>query len=377
MPVYLVTGAAGFIGANYVQHLLEWESPDAEVIAVDYLGFAGNQANLDPVSDRIVFEKADIADLDSMKEIYQRYRPDYVVNFAAESHNDRAILEPSAFMRSNALGAQVMAECSRLVPVRSHVHVSTIEVYGELPPGGKWFTEGSPLNAKTPYSAAKAAGDQIVRAYMQTYPELNIRMTHCANNYGPYQLPEKLIPLAVTNLLRGRKVPVYGDGLQSRDWLHVADHCAAVHRVLHADLGPIPPQAATAPELLPVFDISARCEATNLDIAHRVVTALGLDPAEWIEHIPDRPNHDRRYLIGPGKIETQLSWRPVHDFGVGMAETVAWYVEHRDWWERIIEERGELGFDWSRVGSVCRSSNFSLDGGNARSGVEPGSTCHR
>ncbi|MGG7570176.1 dTDP-glucose 4,6-dehydratase [Streptomyces sirii] len=217
-------------------------------------------------------------------------------------------------------------------------------------PGDQWFTERSPLNAKTPYSAAKAAGDQIVRAYMQTYPELNIRMTHCANNYGPYQLPEKLIPLAVTNLLRGRKVPVYGDGLQSRDWLHVADHCAAVHRVLHADLGPVPPQAATEPELLPIFDVSARCEVTNLDIARRVVTALGLDPAEWIEHIPDRPNHDRRYLIDPEKIETQLGWRPEHDFDAGMAETVDWYVQHRAWWERILEEKGELGFDWGAVG---------------------------
>ncbi|GGZ29798.1 dTDP-glucose 4,6-dehydratase [Streptomyces inusitatus] len=349
MPVYLVTGAAGFIGANYVQHLLEWESPDVEVIAVDYLGFAGNQANLDLVSDRVVFENADIADLDAMEEIYRRYRPDFVVNFAAESHNDRAILGPSAFMRSNALGAQVMAECSRLVPVRSHVHVSTIEVYGELAPWEKWFTERSPLNAKTPYSAAKAAGDQIVRAYMQTYPELNIRMTHCANNYGPYQLPEKLIPLAVTNLLRGRKVPVYGDGLQSRDWLHVADHCAAVHRVLHAELEPVPVRAATEPELLPIFDVSARHEVTNLDIADRVVTALGLDPAEWIEHIPDRPNHDRRYLIDPKKIETQLGWRPVHDFDAGLAETVTWYVEHRSWWERILEEKGELGFDWGAV----------------------------
>ncbi|MFI0878366.1 GDP-mannose 4,6-dehydratase [Streptomyces parvus] len=186
---------------------------------------------------------------------------------------------------------------------------------------------------------------QMVRAYMQTYPELNIRMTHCANNYGPYQLPEKLIPLAVTNLLRGRKVPVYRDGLQSRDWLHVTDHCAAVHRVLHAELGPTPPQAATDPALLPIFDISARHEVTNLDMVHRVVAALGLDPAEWIEHIPDRPNHDRRYLIKPEKAETRLGRRPVHDFDSALAETVGWYVEHRAWWERILEEKGELGVD--------------------------------
>ncbi|WP_054816104.1 dTDP-glucose 4,6-dehydratase [Nocardia arizonensis] len=352
MSVYLVTGAAGFIGANYVHFLAEHE-PDAHVVAVDYIGFAGNIANLDSVIDKVSFVQADIADLAAMEAVYRQYRPDYVVNFAAESHNDRAILGPSVFMRSNALGAQVMAECSRLMPVTSHVHVSTIEVYGELAPGQQWFTERSPLNAKTPYSAAKAAGDQMVRAYMATYPDLNIRMTHCANNYGRFQLPEKLIPLAVTNLLRGRKVPVYGDGLQSRDWLHVDDHCAAVHQVLHADLVPIPAAAGTDPGLLPIFDISARCEVTNLDIAHRVVAELGLDPAKWIEHIPDRPNHDRRYLIDPTKLETELGWAPTRQFDAGIAETVAWYVSHRDWWEKIITEKGDLGFDWSRVGPAA------------------------
>lgn len=349
-----MTGAAGFIGANYVHLLAEWE-PDARIVAVDYIGFAGNEANLDSVRDRISFERADIADFDAMAEIYRRYRPDYVVNFAAESHNDRAILSPSAFMRSNALGAQVMAECSRLIPVTSHVHVSTIEVYGELAPGAQWFDEGSPLNAKTPYSAAKAAGDQMVRAYMQTYPELSIRMTHCANNYGRFQLPEKLIPLSVTNLLRGRKLPIYGDGLQSRDWLHVADHCAAVHRVLHAELEPIPAAAATEPGLLPIFDISGRCEVTNLDVAQRIVLELGLDPAEWIEYIPDRPNHDRRYLIDPNKLETTLGWKPEHDFETGIAETVRWYRDNPSWWEPILAEKGELGFDWARPdGAVTR-----------------------
>ena len=197
--------------------------------------------------------------------------------------------------------------------------------------------------------------DQMVRAYMQTYPDINIRMTHCANNYGPFQLPEKLIPLAVTNVLRGKKVPVYGDGLQSRDWLHVADHCAAVHRVLHAELDPIPVAAATDPGLLPIFDISARCEVANIDIVAMVVTALGLNPDEWIEHIPDRPNHDRRYLINPDKIESQLGWAPTHDFAAGIAETVAWYVEHRSWWEQIIADKGELGFDWSQVGPAATS----------------------
>lgn len=348
--VYLVTGAAGFIGANYVHHLLDWE-PDAEVVAVDYIGVAGNRANLDGTARPITFEQADIADLDAMIALYRRYRPDYVVNFAAESHNDRAILDPTGFMRSNALGAQVMAECSRLHPVRAHLHVSTIEVYGELADDTPWFTEASALNAKTPYSAAKAAGDMIVRAYMQTYPGLNLRMTHCANNFGPYQLPEKLIPLAVTNVLRGRKIPVYGDGQQRRDWLHVSDHCAAVHQVLHADLPPIPGEAATRSELLPIYDISARTEVTNLEIAHRVVTALGLNPQEWIEHVPDRPNHDKRYLINPLKIE-ELGWRPTREFAAGIAETVAWYVDNRQWWESVLADKGELGFDWGQVDSA-------------------------
>jgi dTDP-glucose 4,6-dehydratase len=354
MSVYLVTGAAGFIGANYVHHLLGWE-PDAEVVAVDYIGVAGNRANLEGMARPIAFEHADIADLDTMMDLYRQYSPDYVVNFAAESHNDRAIVDPTGFMRSNAVGAQVMAECSRLNPVRAHLHVSTIEVYGELDDDTPWFTEGSPLAAKTPYSAAKAAGDMIVRAYMQTYPELNLRMTHCANNYGPYQLPEKLIPLAVTNVLRGRKIPVYGDGQQRRDWLHVSDHCAAVHQVLHTALGPIPAEAATRPELLPIYDISARTEVTNLEIAHRVVTALGLDPQEWIEHVPDRPNHDKRYLINPAKIEA-LGWRPTCEFAAGIAETVAWYVDNRAWWEKVIADKGELAFDWSQRSRSPRQS---------------------
>ncbi|MFF0492497.1 dTDP-glucose 4,6-dehydratase [Nocardia sp. NPDC004068] len=353
MAVYLVTGAAGFIGANYLHLLADWE-PDAQIVAVDYIGFAGNEANLDPVRDRIAFEKADIADFDAMAAIYRRYGPDYVVNFAAESHNDRAIVSPGAFMRSNAMGAQVMAECSRLMPVTAHVHVSTIEVYGELAQGAQWFHEGSPLNAKTPYSAAKAAGDQMVRAYMQTYPELSIRMTHCANNYGPYQMPEKLIPMAVTNLLRGRKVPIYGDGSQSRDWLHVADHCAAIHRVLHTHLDPIPAAAATDPALLPIFDVSGRCEVTNMEVARRVIAELELDPGEWIEHIPDRPNHDRRYLIDPRKIESTLGWRPEHDFESSIGEVVRWYRDNRGWWEKVLAEKGELGFDWTDAGVVER-----------------------
>lgn len=347
MAVYLVSGAAGFIGANYVNFVLDRE-PDARVVAVDYLGSASNVANLDSVADRVTFERADIAEMDAMKAVYRTHKPDYVVNFAAESHNDRAIMSPSSFMRSNALGAQVMLECSRLNPVSCHVHVSTIEVYGELAAGAPYFNEGSPLNAKTPYSAAKAAGDQIVRAYMHTYPAMRVRMTHCANNYGPYQLPEKLLPLAITNVMRGRKVPIYGDGRQTRDWLHVMDHCRAVHAVLHAELGPIPKSAATDPAQLPIFDFSARQEVNNIDVVRRALKALDVEPDDWIQNVEDRPNHDRRYMIDPRKAEAELGWRPTVEFEAGIAETVAWYSANREWWHRIFETKGELQFDWSQ-----------------------------
>jgi dTDP-glucose 4,6-dehydratase len=341
-----VTGAAGFIGSNFVHYLLS-DVAGADVVALDNLGFAANLANLDPVRDRIRFVEADITDAGVMRTVYQEFGPEYVVNFAAESHNDRAIIDPSSFMRSNALGAQVLLECSRQHPVRTHLHVSTIEVYGELPAGQGFFDESSPLNAKTPYSAAKAAGDQIVRAYMQTYRQMDIRMTHCANNYGPYQLPEKLIPLAITNVLRGRKIPVYGDGLQERDWLHVLDHCRAIHTVLTGEVPPVTREAATRPELLPIYDVSARHEVTNLYIAELILQRLGKDAAEWIEHVADRPNHDRRYLIEPAKLERELGWRPIADFATALAETVDWYVENEGWWQDILRRKGDLQIPWA------------------------------
>jgi dTDP-glucose 4,6-dehydratase len=345
MATYLVTGACGFIGSNFVYHLLDRE-PDAAVVAVDNLGFAANPANLEPLRGRIDLVVADICDFAGMARIYERFRPDFVVNFAAESHNDRAVVDPSSFARTNALGAQTLLEVSRRRPVRRHLHVSTIEVYGELPAAAGCFTESSPLNAKTPYSAAKAAGDQFVRAYMQTYGEMDVAMTHCANNYGPFQFPEKLIPLMITNVLRGRKVPVYGDGLQMRDWLHVSDHCEAIRTILAADLARPGAEAATRPELLPIFDISARKELANLEIVRAVLGLLGKRPEDWIEHVPDRPNHDRRYLIDPGKLERELGWRPAVHFEAGLEATVRWYVDRRDWWEAILARTGDLGFDW-------------------------------
>jgi dTDP-glucose 4,6-dehydratase len=346
MTTYFVAGACGFIGSNFVHVLLE-RQPDARVVAIDNLGFASNRANLDAILDRIVLEVEDICDFEAMTRLYQTYEPEVVVNFAAESHNDRAVVTPSDFARSNALGCQNLLEVSRRNPVRRHIHISTIEVYGELGADLPWFDEGSPLNAKTPYSAAKAAGDMFVRAYMQTYPEMDIMMTHCANNYGFYQFPEKLIPLVITNILRGKKAPIYGDGLQRRDWLHVRDHCGAILAMVDAPKTEITEEAATAPALLPIYDISARHEITNLDIVSQVIGLLGKQPDEWIEHVADRPNHDRRYLINPAKIESELGWKPQVEFDVGLEETVRWYVDNPEWWQAILGRAGSLQFDWS------------------------------
>ena len=349
---YLVAGGCGFIGSNFVHYALE-RAPDARVVVVDNLSFAANPANLDPVRDRVEMVVDDICNFPGMLALWESARPDYVVNFAAESHNDRAVVDPSAFARTNALGAQSLLEASRRRPVRRHLHVSTIEVYGELAADAPYFTESSPLAAKTPYSAAKAAGDQFVRAYMQTYREMDIALTHCANNYGPYQFPEKLVPLMITHVLRGKRVPVYGDGLQLRDWLHVRDHGAAIWAILPGPRTAVTDEAATRPELLPIYDVSARNERTNLEIVTRVLELLGKRPEEWIEHVADRPNHDRRYLIDPAKLEGALGWRPEIDFERGLEATVKWYVDHHDWWQAILDRTGELAFDWTR-GAAAR-----------------------
>jgi dTDP-glucose 4,6-dehydratase len=346
MSTYLVAGGCGFIGSNFVHFLLE-EQPEATVVVVDNLGFAGNEANLDAVVDRIALEVEDICDFEAMTRVYRQHQPEVVVNFAAESHNDRAVVTPSDFARSNALGCQTLLEASRRNPVRRHIHVSTIEVYGELGASREWFDEGSPLNAKTPYSAAKAAGDMFVRAYMQTYPDMDIMMTHCANNYGAYQFPEKLVPQVITNLIRDLKAPIYGDGLQKRDWLHVRDHCRAILAMVGAAKVEVTEDAATDPAKLPIYDISARNELTNLDIVSQVIRLLGKEPSEWVEHVADRPNHDRRYLIDPAKIESALGWSPEVEFETGLEQTVRWYVDNQEWWQAILERSGSLQFDWS------------------------------
>ena len=351
MTTIFITGIAGFIGSNFAHYIAE-NYPHYRIIGVDKLSAYSNRANIAELEsrDKVTFFQADITSRDQMESIYQEYHPDYIANFAAESHNDRAIKQPTIFVQSNTLGAQVLLELSREYGMQRHIHISTIEVYGEQGPTVPYFTESSPLNAKTPYSAAKAAGDMIVRAYMQTYPEMDLCITHCANNYGPYQFPEKLIPLAITNVLRGKKVPLYGDGGQRRDWLHVRDHCRGIDLVLHQRSKPAfnPSQAAIDPGKLPLYDFSARQEMSNMEIIGRVLTELKLNPEEWIEFVADRPNHDRRYLINPEKVERELGFKPSIDLEEGIAQTVRWYVDNRAWWEDILARAGSLQIDWSK-----------------------------
>jgi len=345
----LITGAAGFIGSNFTHYIVN-KYPNYNVIALDNLSPYSNYENIKHLEDskKIRFEKADITDFEKIIEIYKKYEIDFVVNFAAESHNDRAILNPSIFAKTNALGAQLMVEASHRCGVKRHIHVSTIEVYGEqgdVP----YFTEKSPLNAKTPYSSAKAAGDLLVRAYMHTYKEMDICITHCANNYGPFQFPEKLIPLAISNVLQGKKIQLYGDGLQKRDWLHVHDHCRAIDLVMHMKgKVVINEEAATDSSKLPIFDISARNEVTNIQIIQAIMKELKLKFNEHVQFVADRPNHDRRYLINPEKIENILGFKPEIEFEEGIKSTIRWYIDNRKWWEDILTRSNDLQIDWSK-----------------------------
>lgn len=345
----LITGVAGFIGSNFA-YLVAEKHPEWNVVGVDHLSGFSTRTSIAPLetSGALKFYQADIADSNAMGQLYDRYQFHYVINFAAESHNDRAILDPEPFVRSNVLGAQVLAELSRRHETEHHIHVSTIEVYGEQGPEVTAFTEASPLNAKTPYSAAKAGGDLMLRSYMLTYPQFRVSITHCANNYGPYQFPEKLIPLAISRVLRGEKIPLYGDGLQRRDWLHVRDHCLGILTLLTSERGRAPePNDALHPERLPIYDFSAREERTNIEIARIIAEELGYDFNDVVTFVSDRPNHDRRYLIDPSKVERELGFAPSISFETGMRETVRWYVQNRAWWEAIVNEK-ELAIDWGK-----------------------------
>ena len=320
MTLLLVTGGCGFIGSNFVRHVLEADT-SVEVINLDSLTYAGNLANLEDVAGhpRYRFVRGDITDRDAVREV-MREGVRSVIHFAAESHVDRSILDSGPFVRTNVQGTQVLLDAAREFAVERYVQVSTDEVYGSLGPTGA-FTEETPLAPNSPYAASKAAADLLVRSYVHTFGMPAI-ITRCSNNYGPYQFPEKLIPLFISNLMRDESVPVYGDGLQVRDWIHVRDHCAGVYMAWKAGR---PGQ---------VYNFGGRCERTNLELTHTLLAALG-KPASLIRYVQDRLGHDRRYAIDCSLVERELGWRPVVPFDQGLRETVAWYQANGQWVEQV------------------------------------------
>lgn len=316
----LVTGGAGFIGSNFVLYLLK-RHPDYQIINVDALTYAGNLENLKFIESNPnhTFVRADITDVQKMNELMSQ-SVDVVVNFAAESHVDRSILEPDVFVRTNVLGTQVLLEAARKHNVTKFVQVSTDEVYGTLGETGL-FSETTPLAPNSPYSASKAGGDLLVRAYHETFG-LPVNITRCSNNYGPYQFPEKLIPLMISKALADESLPIYGDGLNIRDWLYVEDHCSAIDLVIH--------QGRNGE----VYNIGGNNERTNLQIVKTILQELG-KPESLITYIKDRPGHDRRYGIDPTKTMSELGWKPKYSFETGIKETIQWYLDNKDWWSRI------------------------------------------
>ncbi|ETT65589.1 MULTISPECIES: dTDP-glucose 4,6-dehydratase [Paenibacillus] len=316
----LVTGGAGFIGSNFVLYMMQ-QHPDYEIVNVDALTYAGNLENLKSIENHpnYTFVKADITDVTAMDELISQ-GVDVVVNFAAESHVDRSILEPEVFVKTNVLGTQVLLDAAKKYSITKFVQVSTDEVYGSLGATGL-FTEKTPLAPNSPYSASKAGGDLLVRAYHETFG-LPVNITRCSNNYGPYQFPEKLIPLMISRALADQALPVYGDGMNIRDWLYVEDHCSAIDLVIHKGVNG------------EVYNIGGNNERTNVHIVNTVLQELG-KPDSLITYVQDRPGHDRRYGIDPTKIMNELGWKPKHTFETGIKETIQWYLNNREWWTRI------------------------------------------
>src|SRR5215218_1108713 len=317
----LVTGAAGFIGSNFVHYCLE-RHPDDSIVALDLLTYAGNRANLDGA--QVPFVQADIADLDIVENVLREHELDAVVNFAAESHNSLAVVDPSLFARTNVLGTQLLLEAARQAEVGRFHHISTCEVYGDLPlDSAETFNEDSPYRPRTPYNASKAAADHAVRAYHETYG-LPVTITNSSNNYGPYQFPEKVIPLFVTNALDDKPLPMYASTQNRREWLHVRDHCRAIELALERG----------APG--ETYNVGSSVEASIEEIADRVLELTG-KPESLKTIVPDRPGHDRRYLLDSSKIGRELGWQPEIGFEDGLRETVEWYAANRAWWEPLRE----------------------------------------
>ena len=321
----IITGGAGFIGSNFVFHMLR-EHPQDRVICLDKLTYAGNLSTLAPVmgQDNFRFVKADICDRDAVYSLFAEEHPDVVVNFAAESHVDRSIENPAIFLETNIMGTAVLMDACRKYGIQRYHQVSTDEVYGDLPLDRPdlFFTETTPIHTSSPYSSSKASADLLVLAYHRTYG-LPVTISRCSNNYGPYHFPEKLIPLMIINALHDKPLPVYGDGLNVRDWLYVEDHCRAIDLIL---------QKGRVGE---VYNVGGHNEMKNIDIVKLICKALG-KPESLIHHVTDRKGHDRRYAIDLTKIHEELGWLPETKFADGIKKTIQWYLDHEDWWQPII-----------------------------------------
>ncbi len=321
----VITGGAGFIGGNFVYYMLKTRPAD-KIICYDALTYAGNMATLKEAAENknFVFVRGDIADREAVYRLFEEEKPDIIVNFAAESHVDRSIENPEIFLRTNILGTQVLLDACRKYGIKRYHQVSTDEVYGDLPLDrpDMFFTEKTNLHTSSPYSASKAGADLLVSAYHRTYG-VPTTISRCSNNYGPYHFPEKLIPLMIINALHDKKLPVYGEGLNVRDWLYVEDHCAAISMIL---------QKGKEGE---VYNVGGHNEQRNIDVVKIILKELNRSET-LIEHVTDRKGHDRRYAIDPTKIMTELGWQPTTKFADGIKLTIKWYLEHKSWWEDII-----------------------------------------
>ncbi len=321
----LVTGAAGFIGSNFVFHMRK-AHPEYDIIALDSLTYAGNLETLAPVmeEDHFTFVRCDITDREGVRKVFEEHHPDVVVNFAAESHVDRSIEDPGVFLRTNILGTQVLMDACREFGIQRFHQVGTDEVYGDLPLDRPdlFFTEDLPLQASSPYSASKASADLLARAYHRTYG-LPVTISRCSNNYGPYQFPEKLIPLMIANALADKPLPVYGTGENVRDWLYVEDHCRAIDMILENG------------KVGEVYNIGGHNECSNLDVVKTILKQLG-KPESLITFVGDRKGHDLRYAIDPSKIHGELGWLPETKFDDGIRQTIDWYLNNESWWKNII-----------------------------------------
>ena len=316
----LVTGGAGFIGSNFVHYILK-TYPDYEVINLDALTYAGNLENLKELegNPRHRFVKGDICDADLVDKLAKEV--DIIVHFAAESHVDRSILDSAAFVRTNVIGTHTLLEAAKKAGNLRFHHVSTDEVFGSLGSQDAPFSEVTPYDPRSPYSASKAGSDHLVRAYFHTH-NLPVTISNCSNNYGPYHFPEKLIPLVITNLMEGKKIPIYGDGLQVRDWLHVEDHCRAIDAIIHKG------------KIGETYCVGGNSEKTNMDIVKTILEILCRDES-WIEHVEDRKGHDKRYAINFDKIKNELGWQSQVAFEDGIKKTVQWFIENESWWKNI------------------------------------------